>query len=173
MVCCPDAAALDASLQFRNHNAPLRRLRPVHCNVATRLINCGRRGRDSIPRRAPIRLNKHLDTLAPKACLLPAIVHGFAAVANVWMYGGTPPSPAPLDCVQTFALVQRYRFCPAMASLLKNACPVPQVAGSVVPTVNGFVELDPAKSTIPVCAFKSLNPSIATARTSRAMRIGS
>src|ERR1700720_789358 len=67
-----------------------------------------------------------------------------------------PAGPgAPASNVQAFRAVQLYRFAPAEALVLKKASPIEQVAGSVVPDLNGFVVFAPVKSTLLVCVRKS------------------
>jgi hypothetical protein len=68
-------------------------------------------------------------------------------------------SPAKVgepDCnVHAFTAVHAYQFDPAAALVLKNASPTPQVAGNVVPDLNGLVEVAPLKSTLLVCVLRS------------------
>jgi len=57
--------------------------------------------------------------------------------------------------VQELVAVQAYQFEPAGALLLKNASPIPHVAGSAVPDLNGLVAVAAVKSTLLLCVRRS------------------
>jgi hypothetical protein len=68
----------------------------------------------------------------------------------------TSPASVPAESrLQEFVAVQPYRFEPAGALVLKNVSPTPQVAGSAVPDLKGFVVLAPEKSTLLLWVRKS------------------
>jgi hypothetical protein len=61
----------------------------------------------------------------------------------------SPASVGAPDCnVQEFSAVHANQFDPAGALDLKKASPTPQVAGSVVPDLNGLVVAALLKSTL-------------------------
>jgi len=62
---------------------------------------------------------------------------------------------APACRVQEFSAVQAYRLAPAAAFVLKKASPTEQVAGKVVPDLNGLVVVALLKSTLFACVRKS------------------
>lgn len=64
-----------------------------------------------------------------------------------------PPPPLPPElscCVNELVDVQKYRFCPAVASDLKNTSPTVQVPGMDVPVFAGAVLVAPANVFAPV-----------------------
>ncbi len=57
-----------------------------------------------------------------------------------------PPPPPPASRLQEFVAMQPYKFCPAVAVVTKNICPVVHVPGNDAPIVIGFVGLTALKS---------------------------
>lgn len=78
------------------------------------------------------------------------------------------PASAPFWADHALVAVQPYRFDPAVASDLKNNCPVWQLAGRVVPTCTGRVDGEEEKSTLLLCVRKSscVCPNAQPAKTS-------